>query len=484
MACLGQGEPAFADWHLPRLLPIYRASLACAWTAESIAKQTDRCDAENAWVGGLLAPLGVLASAVHHADAGKWTANGKSNGTPTGHLPDGAAIARRLAAAWRLPSWLSAVVGHLGLPLDAARGLGAEPDHFLVVQLAVQLVEQAGCGMHLAVGGHREELALALGLASGALPKTIAKLQEVLPSLTPPADWKAPATMPLLADLLRLAAENGRMGRAAECERLHLEIDALENAVKQRRAEEDKRVGELKLRALAELAAGAGHEINNPLAVISGQAQYLMISEEAPARRKALQTIVGQTQRIHQTLTQLMQFARPPVPQKQQVDLGGLLSEVGGGLQSLADQRQVRLSCAELSDAVTLLVDPAQIRTAISGLLRNAVEAAPANGWASLRVECNPAHGLTMVVEDSGPGPTPTDREHLFDPFYSGRKAGRGRGLGLPVAWQLARQHGGDVRFEPASDGPTRFVLTLPAESIVDKSLPLHERNGCHAVAQ
>ena len=49
-------------------------------------------------------------------------------------------------------------------------------------------------------------------------------------------------------------------------------------------------------------------------------------------------------------------------------------------------------------------------------------------------------------LEDNGPGPTPLDREHLFDPFYSGRKAGRGPGLGLPAAWQLARQHGGDVR--------------------------------------
>jgi signal transduction histidine kinase len=50
----------------------------------------------------------------------------------------------------------------------------------------------------------------------------------------------------------------------------------------------------------------------------------------------------------------------------------------------------------------------------------------------------------------------------MFDPFFSGRSAGRGRGLGLPTAWRLAREHGGDVRHVPHPDGPTRFVLALP----------------------
>jgi len=70
-----------------------------------------------------------------------------------------------------------------------------------------------------------------------------------------------------------------------------------------------------------------------------------------------------------------------------------------------------------------------------------------------------------MIVEDSGTGPTQAQREHLFDPFYSGRQAGRGRGLGLPTAWRLAREHGGDVRFDSVSGGPTRFILSLPLPS-------------------
>ena len=78
--------------------------------------------------------------------------------------------------------------------------------------------------------------------------------------------------------------------------------------------------------------------------------------------------------------------------------------------------------------------------------------------------EPGPADRIEVFVEDSGPGPSPEQRPHLFDPFYSGRNAGRGRGLGLPVAWRLARQQGGDLHLETARPGvPTRFVLVLPA---------------------
>ncbi|MBY0461117.1 MAG: hypothetical protein K2V38_27665, partial [Gemmataceae bacterium] len=74
---------------------------------------------------------------------------------------------------------------------------------------------------------------------------------------------------------------------------------------------------------------------------------------------------------------------------------------------------------------------------------------------------------VRFVIEDSGPGLSAAALVHAFDPFFCGRAAGRGRGLGLPTAWQLARQNGGDVRHEP-TDGPTRFVVTAPRSVTLD----------------
>jgi signal transduction histidine kinase len=483
--CLAQAPAAFVNWHQPALLPIYRAALACARTAEALARLTDRCDPEQAWVGGLLAPLGWMAAATD-ARAAAQCLDTFAVEPDAVRLQrrlwglDAHALARRLAVAWQLPDWLTAVVAHLGLPLDVARSLGAEPEHFLVVQLAVTLVEQNGLGLRLPVGAARAELMQALELSEIAAGAVVEELRLGIPTLVPPRDWQAPAETPLLADLLRLAGANRTRTGREESERLHVSFDALRDATLCRHAREETRLQELKLRALAEVAAGAGHEINNPLAVISGQAQYLLVSEQEPARRKALQTIINQTQRIHQTLIQLMQFARPPVPRKQPVDLRGLVHEVIVDVQSLADERQVRLDFVE-PPVLTLLIDPGQIRTALAALVRNGVEAAPAGGWVNVLPEHDQNGGVRIAVEDSGPGPAPADREHLFDPFWSGRKAGRGRGLGLPTAWQLARQHGGDVRFEDA--GTTRFVLTLPADAIAEPTPPA-DRNGCCEVAQ
>jgi signal transduction histidine kinase len=158
-------------------------------------------------------------------------------------------------------------------------------------------------------------------------------------------------------------------------------------------------------------------------------------------------------------------------------DAGELVQEVATSLAELAAQRRVRLLVPSPGRPVSLCADPGQVRTALTCLLRNAVEAAPADGWAGVRLETPSPDGVEIIVEDNGTGPPAQQREHLFDPFYSGRSAGRGRGLGLPTAWRLARQHGGDVRFVSLPDGPTRFVLSLPVEPP-----PLPSANG-HAPA-
>ena len=86
-------------------------------------------------------------------------------------------------------------------------------------------------------------------------------------------------------------------------------------------------------------------------------------------------------------------------------------------------------------------------------------------GWVGLRAE-NGDGTIKLIVEDNGPGPAPGGLDHLFDPFYSGRSAGRGRGFGLSSAWRLARLQGGEVRFEGHKQELTRFVLSLPSAEV------------------
>ena len=313
LECLGADNAAFTDWRHATLQPIYNAALTSATAAEALAQASDRSNPEHAWVGALLAPLGWLVAAIDVEGVRPCIAARSLSSDDLGKLQqrtwglDHGAIARRLALRWRLPPWLTAIVGHLGMPLEVASTLGADPDGFRIVQLAVALVDQAGLGLRLPTGTSRDQLAAGLDLSASEVQRVV----DNLPRIAAPADWQAPARMALLPDLLRLAVDNSRLSAIPVQERLHADLDALQEATRRLYAGEEHRLQQRKMSALAEVAAGAGHEINNPLAVISGQAQYLMLSEHEPARRRALQTIIGQSQRIHQTLMQMMQFARP-----------------------------------------------------------------------------------------------------------------------------------------------------------------------------
>jgi len=460
------GQQGFVDWRQSQLQPIYRAALTSATVATRLAEKTGRAAPAVAWTAGLLAPLGTLAvCAVDGAAVVACLADPVHAEHPAATQRrwwgmDQAAIARRLARRWRLPAWLGTIVGHLALPVDAAVGLGADPELFRLVQLTVGLLQRRSISLGLEIGARPDELAAFLGLPLAELDAIVTDAEVLCAG--PPADWTDPASLPLLRDLLEIAEENRHLADAPVLEKLEADFDELHQSLARQRASEAARLQVQKLSTLAEFAAGAGHEINNPLAVISGQAQYLLGREEAPATQHALQKIVGQTQRIHDILNGLMQFARPSKPQKRLLDVGALVRETTAGLIDLAQQRQVRLICPEPEAPLSLFVDPRQIRMALTCLLRNAIEAAPSEGWAGVRVVVSAADSLEFIVEDSGPGPSPRMREHLFDPFFSGRQAGRGRGLGLPTAWRLAREHGGDVIHDERDDALTRFILRLP----------------------
>ncbi len=227
----------------------------------------------------------------------------------------------------------------------------------------------------------------------------------------------------------------------------------------------------LKLRGLAELAAGAAHEINNPLAIISGQAQHLLKSEESPERIHALQRIVAQSRRIHGILNDLMLYARPPRLQRRMVNLSQVVQDAAKTLADLALERRVRLDVSCVDAKLRLHADPQLLGVAVECLIRNGVEAAPAEGWVRVATESSSA-GVEVVVEDNGPGLNGAQREHLFDPFYSGRSAGRGVGLGLSKAWRIAQLHAGSLDFQDGSGRSTRFVLCLPAPDQAEVKRP------------
>jgi signal transduction histidine kinase len=435
------------NWDDPALRPLFDTCWSLARLTAALSRRTGRDDVSRAWCAGLLAPLGWLATLAI-----------------TGERPEGDAtpLARRLLRTWQLPDWLRDVLSHLALP---AGTLGPESTLIALVRVALHLWRGRGLELHLI---HRHESlevdAALLGLTLDALDA-----DELLEEDFHVPAWRSPHGDPLLRDLLALAADNHDLRGGAEHQRLETEVDRLHQTLRDHLRGEADRLRLAKLAALGEFAAGAGHEINNPLAIISGQAQYVLshaedwfVSDDEGHTIKALQAVINQTKRIHGMLRDLMQFARPAAARPTFFDLPTLVGEVLAGVRELAQSREVRTEM-ETPERLEAWADPTQVGTALQCLVKNAVEAAPIGGWMRVRIDLSDR--IDIVVEDSGMGPSAEQRPHLFDPFYSGRNAGRGKGFGLPVAWRLARQQGGDVRLEPPRPGrPTRFVLSLPRD--------------------
>lgn len=218
-----------------------------------------------------------------------------------------------------------------------------------------------------------------------------------------------------------------------------------------------------KLEAMGELAAGAGHEFNPPLAVISGRAQLFLRDEQDVERRRELAVINRQALRVHEMIADLMHFARPALPRPVECDVLTLVREALEGLRPWAEERRITLELSAEQDAIAATLDATQVLVAFRAVFTNAVEALGSDG--RVRVDCALLAGdanVEIVVRDAGPGITPEVRRHLFDPFYSGRGAGRGLGLGLSKCWRIVTNHGGHVEVESTPGEGTTVRLVLP----------------------
>ncbi|MCO6454177.1 MAG: hypothetical protein J5I93_02575 [Pirellulaceae bacterium] len=217
-----------------------------------------------------------------------------------------------------------------------------------------------------------------------------------------------------------------------------------------------------KLAAMKELAYGASHEINNPLANISTRAQTLLRDERDPERRRKLATINAQALRAHEMISDLMLFAHPPSPQIAVVDLAGLVRKVVDECQGDAAAQATELRFAAPVDDLRVAADATLVEAAVHAVCRNALESLVSGGVVEASARCEAENWGRIEIRDNGPGLSDEQRRHAFDPFYSGREAGRGLGLGLSKCWRIAELHGGRIEIASQPGLGTTVSMSFP----------------------
>lgn len=233
-----------------------------------------------------------------------------------------------------------------------------------------------------------------------------------------------------------------------------------------------------RLSTVGKLASGIAHELGTPLNVISGRAAMIATKEVEGGEALESAKIIGQaSDRVTAIIRQLLDFARRRGPHaRAHEDLGVIARQTTSLLRTLAGKKKVALEVRG-DERVVAEVDAAQVQQALTNLVANAIQAANQGGSVIVSVGSERArppadaeHGegnleidtAFIRVRDDGPGMTEEILAHVFDPFFTTKGVGEGTGLGLSVAWGIARDHGGWIAAESTPGKGATFTLHFP----------------------
>ncbi len=238
---------------------------------------------------------------------------------------------------------------------------------------------------------------------------------------------------------------------------------ALENALlfKEQRERFRRMSRADKLATVGELAAGAAHEIRNPLTAIRSSLQYLEGKTEEEATRKLLRAALDETARINEIVSALLSFSRPSEIVRERHDLRDTLAESLELVSFQARTQKVDIRRDFPENPIDVRGDRAQLKQLFLNILLNAVQAMPQGG--ELAVEARLQEGLKAVVTvtDTGEGISEENLDRLFDPFFTTKKSGTG--LGLSICYNIAKSHGGDIEVKSRAGRGTTVVISLAA---------------------
>jgi signal transduction histidine kinase len=235
-------------------------------------------------------------------------------------------------------------------------------------------------------------------------------------------------------------------------------VDNLQNLQKQMVQRE-------KLASLGNLAAGAAHEINNPLMGILGYAEILNDRSSADEEQRALvQKILHLARRIKGLVSNLLSFARQLPAERTDLDLNYVVRTASELCELSLRGKSIRIETDLISSLPRLRGNSSQLLQVFHNIILNAIDAMEEKGGGVLKVRTGLTDdNITVDFSDTGPGIQQPDR--VFDPFYTTKPVGKGTGLGLSICYGIVTEHGGSISCQNLPDGGAAFHIIFPAVS-------------------
>lgn len=216
------------------------------------------------------------------------------------------------------------------------------------------------------------------------------------------------------------------------------------------------------LALIGEVVSSIAHSLSNPLNIISGNADYLLLNKNADQPEyEELKTIVDETTRITRSLRGLLDFSRPLRVEKTEIDINEMIEDITGKAKFTIGNKDIKIKKALEKELPRVKADKNQIEESISNIIINAIQAITGSGEIYVRTRSK-SELIIIEISDNGPGIPKENLEKIFLPFYSSKGYGKGTGLGLTIVKRILEEHGGSIKVHSLQGKGTDFTMTLP----------------------
>lgn len=229
----------------------------------------------------------------------------------------------------------------------------------------------------------------------------------------------------------------------------------------------EKMISNSQLATLGEISAGIAHEINNPLAIIQGNAERILLSLErgkidVSHIKQCAEKVIQTTSRISNIVSSLKTLARFDKEPFESINLKTILNEVNNMMSLKIKSNQVTFNYEMQDNKIKVRCRPVQIEQVLVNLIANSIDAIQNQRvkWIKLKVYIK-SSTVHIAVVDSGKGIPKQIRAKIMEPFFTTKNVGKGTGLGLSISRRILREHGGNL-FLDESQRNTTFVVELP----------------------
>ena len=222
-----------------------------------------------------------------------------------------------------------------------------------------------------------------------------------------------------------------------------------------------------RLAVIGQLAAGAAHEIRNPLTSIKSTIQYVKGDIQDPKKQKMIDSVLQEVDRINNILAGLLSFSRQSDPVKRKFDLAVLIDQTLELIRNTRMNKQIKMSAVYFASSIPIVADNDQIKQALLNIILNAVDAIDDKGKIDVNVQPIKIEGemfYSIAINDTGKGIQEENLEKLFDPFYTTKE--EGTGLGLSISYGIIHRHKGSIDIGNRPEGGAQAIIRLPQGNI------------------